>query len=146
MNYGNRNATSKYTNEDIAKSYTVACGSSIAVALGIRKALESRTRKMKGPKLIFFNSISAFLACSTAGSLNAYIMRRTELHKGIDVVDPRDPNVIVGKSVLAAKKAVTETAISRYILTIPLLFPSVVLYGIERAGMLPRKFWPNTLL
>jgi len=75
MNYGNRNATSNYTNQDIAKSYLVALTASIGVSLGIRKALESRTRHMRGPKLIFFNTISAFLACSSAGSLNAYFMR-----------------------------------------------------------------------
>lgn len=53
---------------------------------------------MKGGKLVIFNSISAFFACSTAGFLNAYFMRQTELEKGIDVVDPSNPNVIIGKS------------------------------------------------
>lgn len=39
MNYGNRNATSLYTTSDILQSYVVAVGSSIGVALGIRKLL-----------------------------------------------------------------------------------------------------------
>lgn len=43
MNYGNRNATSLYTTEDIMKSYAVAVGSSIVVALSIRKALSGWT-------------------------------------------------------------------------------------------------------
>ena len=80
------------------KGYSAACSSSIIVALSIRKALESRTKHMKGGKLVIFNSISAFFACSTAGFLNAYFMRQTELEKGIDVVDPSNPNVIIGKS------------------------------------------------
>lgn len=40
MNYGNRNASSTYTKEDIAKSYSAACLTSIGVALGLRKILE----------------------------------------------------------------------------------------------------------
>lgn len=39
MNYGNRNASSLYTTEDILKSYSVAVTSSIIVSLSIRKAL-----------------------------------------------------------------------------------------------------------
>ena len=39
MNYGNRNASSLYTNEDVLKSYGIAVSSSIVVALGIRKVL-----------------------------------------------------------------------------------------------------------
>lgn len=75
LNYGNRNASSNYTTQDIMRGYSAACSSSIVVALGIRKALESRTKNMRGGKLVIFNSISAFFACSTAGFLNAYFMR-----------------------------------------------------------------------
>lgn len=75
VNYGNRNASSVYTQEDIVKSYTAATVTSIVVALGIRKVLESRTRTMKGAKLLVFNSISSFFAISSAGFLNAYLMR-----------------------------------------------------------------------
>jgi sideroflexin-5 len=89
FNYGNRNATSLYTTSDIMKSYAAAVVSSISVALAIRKALSGRTNGMTGPKLIFFNSISSFFACSTAGFLNAWFMRRTELEKGIDVYDEK---------------------------------------------------------
>ena len=48
LNYGNRNASSNYTNLDIMKSYGAACLSSITVALAIRKALSGRTKNMKG--------------------------------------------------------------------------------------------------
>lgn len=75
VNYGNRNASSVYTTQDIMKSYTCACAASVGVALGIRKALEGRTRHMKGAKLIVFNSVSAGLAVASAGFLNAYLMR-----------------------------------------------------------------------
>lgn len=98
LNYGNRNASSLYTQSDIMKSYTYACAASIGLALGIRQLLSGKTKGMKGAKLVVYNSISAFFACSTAGFVNAYCMRTTELVKGIDVVDPEDPDVVVGKS------------------------------------------------
>lgn len=98
VNYGNRNASSVYTQEDIVKSYSAATITSIVVALGIRKALESRTRSMKGAKLLVFNSISSFFAISSAGFLNAYLMRQTELSKGVDIIDPNNPSAVVGKS------------------------------------------------
>ena len=87
MNYGNRNATSLYTTEDILKSYSVAVGSSIGVALGVRKMLSGYSKNAVGARLIVLNSVSSFFACSTAGYLNAFFMRRTELEKGIDIMD-----------------------------------------------------------
>lgn len=100
MNYGNRNATSLYTTEDILKSYSVAVASSIGVALGVRKLLSGYTKNATGARLVFLNTISSFFACSTAGYLNAFFMRRTELEKGIDILD-KEGNV-VGKSKVAA--------------------------------------------
>lgn len=55
--------------------------------------------------MIVYNSISSFFACATAGYLNAFFMRRTELEKGIDVMDPEGN--LVGKSKAAASKAVS---------------------------------------
>jgi sideroflexin-5 len=104
MNYGNRNATSLYTTEDILKSYAVAVTSSIGVALAIRKALSGWTHGLHGSKLIVANSVSSFFACSTAGYLNAHFMRKTELEKGIDILD--EEGRILGKSKVAAHKAV----------------------------------------
>ncbi len=63
---------------------------SIGVALTIRKALANRTAGIKGPKLLIFNSISTGAAIGTAGFVNAYLMRQTEIKKGIDIFDPND--------------------------------------------------------
>lgn len=101
---------------------------------------------MKGARLIVFNSISSFFAISTAGFLNAYLMRQTELTTGIDVVDPANPSMAVGKSQAAASKAVLETSISRFILAIPILLPATGLYLIERARLMPSSFALLTLL
>ena len=40
LNYENRNASSVYTTQDIAMSYTIATTTAIGVALGIRKLVE----------------------------------------------------------------------------------------------------------
>lgn len=144
MNYGNRNATSLYTTQDILQSYSVAVGSSIIVALGIRKMLSGYTKHARGAQLIVYNSISSFFACATAGYLNAFFMRRTELEKGIDVMD--NEGKIVGKSKAAASKAVSQTAMSRFFLALPLFFPPAMLYLVEKKGMMPRNFYVRTCL
>jgi len=68
------------------------------------------------------------------------------LTKGIDVVDPANPSMTIGKSQAAASKAVMETSISRYILAIPILLPATALYFIERARLMPASFALQTLL
>jgi hypothetical protein len=75
LNYGNRNASSNYTKTDIAKGYFAATSSSILICLGIRRALEPMTKGMKGSKLIVANSVSTFFACTSAGAINALLMR-----------------------------------------------------------------------
>lgn len=146
LNYGNRNASSTYTTQDITKSYILACAASIIVALGIRKGLSRYTKSMTGSKLVMMNSVSSFFACSTAGMLNAWFMRQTELETGIDVVDPNNRETIVGKSKVAANRAVFETCISRYILCVPIFIPSLCLFTIEKLHLMPRNFALKTCL
>ena len=105
LNYENRNATSEYTTNDIVTSYGVATTASIVTALAIRKALESRTRGYTGSMKYIVNGVSSFWALSIAGFMNAYVMRKTEMEKGIDVVDPETKEP-VGVSKNCAKKAV----------------------------------------
>lgn len=126
------------------KSYGVAVTSSIAVALAVRKALSGWTKNLHGSKLIIANSISSFFACSTAGYLNAHFMRRTELEKGIDIHD--DEGRFHGKSKVAAHKAVSQTANSRFFLAVPIFIPPFILYAIERKNMMPRNFYIRTLV
>ena len=138
FNYGNRNATTNYTNQDIAKSYSIAVTSSIFVALSIRKAFELSgiTKGLTGPRLIFFNSFSSFFACMSAGYINLFAMRQSELKKGIEITD--DNGKILGKSVVVAKKAVLETATSRIVLALLLFFPALGLIALEKLKLMPR--------
>ena len=144
LNYGNRNASSTYTNEDIMKSYAVATVSSIVVALGIRKAISGITKNLKGSKLLFANSFSSFLACSSAGCLNALFMRKSELNTGIDISDSEGK--VYGKSQKCAKTALTQIGISRYMLTISIMLPSIMRFLLEKARLAPKNFVPRTTL
>ena len=144
MNYGNRNATSLYTTEDILKSYAIAVGSSIIVALSIRKALSGWTKNLIGSKLIVANSISSFCACAIAGYMNAHFMRKTELERGIDILDNEGHHR--GKSKAAAHMAVGQTANSRFFLAVPMFIPPAILFWIERKNMMPKNFYAKTAL
>jgi hypothetical protein len=95
---------------------------------------------------VFFNTVSAFLACSTAGFLNALAMRYSELGRGIDVFDPENVNDVAGKSKIAAKHAVLQTAISRYLLTVTIFLPSMLLWGLEKGRMIPKNHIGKTTL
>lgn len=119
------------------KSYLCACAASIGIALMIRRGFASRTRQVTGSKLIIYNSISTMFAVGSAGYLNAYLMRQSELKSGIDVFDPAKPTVSLGRSTAAAEQAVSQTAISRCMFAVPIMFPAFILYGMERASMLP---------
>jgi len=85
MNYGNRNASSTYTINDLMFGYTIAVGSSIGVSLGMRKACFNMTKNMQGGSLVLANCIISYIAVATAGFLNSYCMRRSEMFKGITV-------------------------------------------------------------
>ena len=142
LNYENRNASSQYTTKDIATSYCIATSSAIAVALGIRKAVDKQAKQLKGGKLVLLNSISSFVACALSGFLNAYIMRQTEIQKGIDVCD-KETGQSYGKSKICATQAVMQTSISRIFLVMTIFVPPVVLMGLERARMMPQARVPK---
>ena len=139
VNYGNRNATTPYTTRDIINGFMISVGSSVAVALAIRKAFEGYTRHLHGARLIAVNTVSTFWACAFSGYLNAYYMRRSELEHGIDIED--EEGNVYGKSKIAAKYAVKQTAESRFILALPTFIPPAVLYWMERRNKMPRSYY-----
>merc|ERR1712110_1231848 len=112
MNYGNANASSPYTKEDITKGALAAVGSSITVALTIRQINLKRYAVAKGPKLILLNAATSTIACGVGGFANNWFMRSAEMERGITLTDPDTGNEI-GKSKIAAKYAVMQTASSR---------------------------------
>jgi sideroflexin-5 len=80
LNYGNRNASSTYTSSDLAQGYTAAVGSSVSVALLLRKAFSGMASSMTGARLILINSVISSLAGGTASFLNTFFMRKAEMN------------------------------------------------------------------
>ena len=105
MNFGNANASSPYTTEDITKGAMAAVGSSVAVALTIRQINLKRSAAATGAKLIMLNAITSTTACAAGGFANNWFMRSAEMQRGIQLSDPDTGNPI-GKSQIAAKTAV----------------------------------------
>jgi hypothetical protein len=89
------------------KSALCAGGARLGVSLLISQGFASRARTVSGARLIILNSISTMFAVATAGYLNAYLMRQSELKLGIDVFDPAEPTKSLGRSVKAAEMAVS---------------------------------------
>ena len=87
MNYGNRNASSNYTKQDVFTGYFLAVTSSIAVAVTMRSYLKPYTSKLSGGKLGIANCVSSCTATAIAGILNSLAMRNREIRNGIDIKD-----------------------------------------------------------
>lgn len=87
MNYGNRNASSPNTVNDLILGYFMAVSSSIAVSLSLKKLSSNFTKNMRGGSALLVHSIISYFALATAGFLNSYCMRMGEMRKGIKVFD-----------------------------------------------------------
>jgi len=73
-------------------------------------------------------------------------MRRAEIEKGVNVVNPDNPNQVIGKSQAAAKKAVLETAISRVVFSSTIILPSLGFFILEKTHMMPQQlFWKTCI-
>lgn len=105
MNYGNANASSPYTKEDIGKSYAMAVLSSVGVSLLIRQINAKRSAAATGARLIMLNAFTSTVACMCGGFANNWFMRQVEMERGIELNDP-DTGEPIGKSRACAKAAV----------------------------------------
>lgn len=105
MNYGNANASSPYTKEDIGKSYAMAVAASVGVSLMIRQINAKRSASAVGARLIMLNAFTSTVACMCGGFANNWFMRQVEMERGIELCDP-DTNEPIGKSPKCAKAAV----------------------------------------
>lgn len=118
VNYCNRNMSAPSSNQDLVVGYSVAVSSAIGVSLVMDRLVE----KMHAPMMRRF---IPFVAVASANILNVTLMRHKELVTGITVSD--EAGKYLGHSVVAAKKALTETAVSRVVLPMPILVLSPLL-------------------
>ncbi|BFZ64204.1 Sideroflexin FSF1 [Saitoella coloradoensis] len=133
INASNANKSSPLSWSEVGKSYAVAVSASCGVAVGLNSIV---------PKLRVSPSVRGvlgrlvpFAAVASAGALNVFLMRGSELRNGIDVYAPNDPTTSLGKSQSAALTAVGETAISRVLNASPIMvIPPLILMRLQRPG------------
>ena len=138
MNYGNRNASSKYTTSDMARGYGAAVVTSCGIALISRVMMANYLASLKGTRLILTNTLLNWAAAAFAGFANCALMRQKEYFDGIMVYN-KDGSECYGKSIAAGRSALLQTGASRFILPAPVLFfPSFA-----KILLLKMNVWPK---
>lgn len=147
VNYANRNATKPTNLSTFLQGYTGAVTAAITISVGLNVLLKRVSNLAPATK----SMIQRFVplpAVMTASTLNVILMRKHECNEGIDVLDKNGQ--VIGTSKVAAKKALTEMAISRAALPIPLLaIPPIVMTMLEKTALLkknPRLHMPFNIL
>ena len=97
---------------------------------------QGKVAKSSGAKLVFFNTVSTYIACGCAGFSNAYFMRQTEIKKGINVINPETKKP-VGLSKKCASVAVFDTASSRFVMASTIFIPAVSMLALEKLKVVP---------
>lgn len=138
VNYSNRNASSKFTNQDLVKAYFLAVFASIGVGLGVKKLIGPFESRFTGSKAFFFMFTISFIANSAANGTNLLVIRRKEFNDGIPVMTKDGEEVGVSKKV--GRSAVLQTALTRCMMPIlPLGVPTVSFYLLDKMGMIPKN-------
>jgi len=129
INYCNRNASNPTNPMLLSASYVAACAGGMGIAYALQRFIASRPwPEVKKARL---GSFISFPAVCVANSLNMACMRATELVDGVDVID-NETGQSIGKSKVAARQGITETIISRLIITAGVLFvPPMIMAGVE---------------
>eukprot|EP01062_Namystynia_karyoxenos_P073597 TRINITY_DN70395_c0_g1_i1.p1 TRINITY_DN70395_c0_g1~~TRINITY_DN70395_c0_g1_i1.p1 ORF type:complete len:376 (+),score=106.21 TRINITY_DN70395_c0_g1_i1:83-1129(+) len=125
VNYFNRSGKS-VDNTVILQSYLTAVTAALGVVYGMVLVIRSCAPPASVARLLSF---TAFPASAIASSANCYYVRRPEISTGIPVMSEDGELLLGGElSQAAGRKAVTETVLSRALLTVPVfLCPPVLL-------------------
>ncbi|KAL4996009.1 Tricarboxylate/iron carrier [Aspergillus recurvatus] len=150
INNANSNKSTPLSVSQMAKSYLMAVSASCSVALGLN-ALVPRLKNVSPNTKLILGRLVPFAAVSSASALNVFLMRSEEIRQGIDVYPvpekEGEPVQSLGRSKVAAKIAVGETAISRVLNATPIMVvPPLVLVQLEKRRLLsPRMVLPANL-
>ncbi|ETV66042.1 hypothetical protein, variant [Aphanomyces astaci] len=137
FNYANRNASGVDDTSAIAKAYASAVAISCATSVGLGKAVERASFLAPTVRSVLSKTVP-FVAVAAAGAGNAVFMRLSELTDGIDILD--DEGVPRGRSQEAGKQSLTQVALTRVALPVPiLLFPPFILEAVKKANALPKN-------
>lgn len=129
----------------------MAVSASCTVALGLN-ALVPRLKSLSPAARLTLGRLVPFAAVASAGALNVFLMRGEEIRKGIDVypvlseeekakVESGEVEYkALGKSKVAAKLAVGETALSRVLNATPIMvLPPLILVRLQRTEWLKQR-------
>lgn len=96
-------------------------------------------RGRSGLALTLTNTLVNMGAVGTSSSLNVYFMRSAEAKKGIAVMDPTTGENL-GTSTIAAKKAINQTIMTRWLYLLPTFCMSPLLQVLfSAAKLMPRR-------
>ncbi|KHN82180.1 Sideroflexin-2 [Toxocara canis] len=120
VNYTNRNAKSPLSTQDLLVAYSSAVTGALGVALGLKYYFAKRAYSITAQRLV------PYIAVAVANAINIPLVRQNELINGLLVTD--ENNNEVGRSKLAACKAISLVVISRNVIAAPsmMLTPSIV--------------------
>mmetsp|Transcript_3833 Transcript_3833/g.3574 ORF Transcript_3833/g.3574 Transcript_3833/m.3574 type:complete len:294 (-) Transcript_3833:119-1000(-) len=145
VNYSNRNASSTLTTKDISTAYVAAVSTSVGIGLGVKALLNPIAKKLHGPSKIFINVLISLSAIGSAGFLNLLIMRSKEIQNGISLIDHEGNDR--GKSRIIGKSAVVNTALTRFLMPVPpILSSTLVFYYMEKKSLNPKNKWARMML
>uniref|UniRef100_A0A8R1E0A3 Sidoreflexin n=1 Tax=Caenorhabditis japonica TaxID=281687 RepID=A0A8R1E0A3_CAEJA len=131
VNYANRNATQPQPLSKFVGAYGAAVTAACSISAGLTYFIKQSTSLSTAKQLIIQRFVP-LPATSLASSLNCIFMRWNELETGIEVFE-KDTGKVVGVSNVAAKQAVTDTALVRAFLPIPLLLmPPCIMPFLEK--------------
>lgn len=109
VNYTNRSGSSPIPVDQLGVSYLSATSAALVTALGLNKLVK------RAPPLM--GRFVPFVAVAAANCINIPLMRQKEVKEGIEVVDA--DGKAIGKSKVAAKKAIREVVMSRIAMASP---------------------------
>ncbi|CAI9736417.1 sideroflexin-5-like isoform X1 [Octopus vulgaris] len=134
VNYANRNATKPTPMKRFIVGYVGAVSTAVSIAVGISVLIEKAERFSPATK-IFIKRFVPFPAVATASTCNVVLMRNSEIPQGIEVFDSN--NKPLGSSVVAAKVALFQTALTRMFLPAPILIiPPLIMSLLEKTKLL----------
>ena len=138
FNYANRNATVPMDAKALALSYGVATGVACGMSYGLGRVVQGLQASVGGgasgaPQPLSLKLLTRglpWLAVATAGVANVLAMRYKEGLEGITVYDAEGS--AMGTSVAAGRACLTQVALTRAALPVPiLLIPPFVLDGVR---------------
>ena len=109
------------------------------MGLSLRKLSAGMTKKATGTGLLLLNTMVGATAGAAASFCNTYAMRYAEINKGIEIFGDEKMTNKLGISKLAAKSAVTETSMSRAIMSSSsVIIPTTLILMLKMIGISPQ--------